>query len=304
MQIGLGSRAPTVDGIVEEAVRVEAAGFSTLWFASGGTAGDPLVPLALAGRATSTLELATGVLQTYPCHPVLMAQRVASVVGAVGRPVTIGVGPSHAALVERSYGIPYDHPGRHTEEYLSILGPLLRGEPVRFQGVHLTGRADPPAMAHRPSLLVAALASRMLRLAGAQADGTVLWLATPRAVGEHVVPALDAATGAAGRPRARIVAGLPVAVHDDVDEARAALGAQIGFYDDLPSYRRLLDLGGAATVADAAALGDEAAVAAHLRALVDAGATDVWASVVPVGADPAASTARTEALLAELTRAA
>jgi F420-dependent oxidoreductase-like protein len=258
--------------------------------------------MAFAGRATSRLELATGVLQTYPCHPVLMAERVASVVNAVGRPVTIGVGPSHAALVERSYGLAYDHPGRHTEEYLAILGPLLRGERVRFEGTDLTARANPPAMDHRPSLLLAALAPRMLRLAGALADGTVLWLATPRAIEEHVRPALRSAAEASGRPAPRIVAGLPVAVHDDLDEARAGLAAQIGFYEALPNYRRLLDIGGAATMADAAALGDEATVTARLRALLDSGTTDIWASVVGVGPDPAGSAARTTALLADLTR--
>jgi F420-dependent oxidoreductase-like protein len=302
MRIGIGASAPSVDGIIEQAVDAEAAGFTTLWFASGGTAGDPLVAMALAGRATTTLELATGVLQTYPCHPVLMAERVASVVNAVGRSVTIGVGPSHAALVERSYGLAYDHPGRHTEEYLTILGPLLRGEKVRFEGTDLTGRSNPPAMAAHPSLLLAALAPRLLRVAGTHTDGTVLWLATPRAVAEHIVPALHAAASAAGRPIPRVVAGLPVAVHDDVDEARAALVSQIGFYEALPNYRRLLDLGGAATMPDAAAIGDEATVTAHLRSLLDAGATDVWASVVAVGPDPAASIARTHALLADLAR--
>jgi F420-dependent oxidoreductase-like protein len=301
MKIGLSATAPTVDGIIAQALHAESAGFATLWFASGGTAGDPLVAMALAGRTTTTLELATGVLQTYPCHPVLMAERVASVVNAVGRSVTIGVGPSHAALVERGYGLAYDHPGRHTEEYLSILGPLLRGEKVRFEGTDLTGRANPPAMAAHPSLLLAALAPRMLRVAGTHADGTVLWLATPRAVGDHIVPALAAAAVAAGRPSPRVVAGLPVAVHDDVDEAREALVTQIGFYEALPNYRRLLDLGGAATMPDAAAIGDEEAVTLHLQALIDAGATDIWASVVAVGPDPVASVGRTHALLAELT---
>ncbi|HEY2332753.1 MAG TPA: LLM class flavin-dependent oxidoreductase, partial [Acidimicrobiales bacterium] len=178
--------------------------------------------------------------------------------------------------------------------------PLLRGERVRFEGTDLTGRGNPPAMSHRPSLLLAALAPRMLRLAGTHADGTVLWLATPHAIDAHVIPVLRQATDAAGRPPSRVVAGLPVAVHDDLDEARAAIVDQIGFYDGLPNYRRILNLGGVASVADAAALGDEAAVTAQLQGLLDAGATDIWASIVGVGADPAGSIARTEALLASL----
>ena len=41
-------------------------------------------------------------------------------------------------------------------------------------------------------------------------------------------------------------------------------------------------------------------MAAQLRALVDGGATDVWAAIFPVGADRKASRARTRALLEQL----
>ena len=44
-----------------------------------------------------------------------------------------------------------------------------------------------------------------------------------------------AAAADAGRSPVRIVAGLPVAVHDDAEEARAAAEAQFGFYGALPT---------------------------------------------------------------------
>ena len=47
-------------------------------------------------------------------------------------------------------------------------------------------------------------------------------------------------------------------------------------------------------------VGDEAAVTAQLRALLAAGATDIWADPFAVGSDRAASRARTMALLGEL----
>ena len=50
-------------------------------------------------------------------------------------------------------------------------------------------------------------------------------MAPSRAIAEHVVPKLHAAAAAAGRPAPRVVAGLPVAVHDDVTEAREAAAA-------------------------------------------------------------------------------
>src|SRR5689334_12695791 len=130
MRIGLTGGATTVDKLVAQAVRVEADGFSALWYASVVT-GDPLVAMAIAGRETSTIELGTAVLQTYPCHPLLQANRIASVTDAMNRPgFTLGIGPSHEPLIRGTYGLSYDHPGRSTEEYLRILTALLHGETV------------------------------------------------------------------------------------------------------------------------------------------------------------------------------
>jgi hypothetical protein len=49
-------------------------------------------------------------------------------------------------------------------------------------------------------------------------------------------------------------------------------------------------------------VGDEESVATELRALVDAGATDVWAAIFAVGEDRKASRSRTRALLEQLVR--
>src|SRR6478672_13392102 len=148
MRIGLTGGGATVENVVRQAQQAEADGFTSLWYASAVT-GDPLVAIALAGRETERIELGTAVLQTYPCHPLLQANRVASVVDAMGRPgLTLGIGPSHQPLIEGVYGYEYDHPGRNTEEYVRILAPLLRGEPVDVHGsdwsAHTTGRAIPP----------------------------------------------------------------------------------------------------------------------------------------------------------------
>jgi F420-dependent oxidoreductase-like protein len=299
MRIGLSGGGNTVERMIEQAVGAERDGFTSLWYA-GAVSGDPLVAMAIAGRATATLELGTSVLPTYPCHPLLMANRAAAAVAAMGRSFTLGVGPSHAPVIEGIYGQSFAHAGRHTEEYLQILVPALRGEVVDFTGEDLTAHSG--GRVARPDapvpVLVAALGPRLLRVAGETADGTILWMATARAVADHVAPRIRAA--AAGRPEPRIVAGLPLAVHDDVDEARNEAATQFGFYGDLPNYRRILDIGGAAGPADAAIVGDEAAVTAQIEALFDAGATDVWAAPFPVGVDRSGSRARTRALLSSL----
>lgn len=304
MRIGLPGLGSSADKIVRQAERAEADGFTSLWYTTG-VAGDPLVAMALAGRATSSIELGTAVLQTYACHPVLQAMRAASVasaIGAAGR-FTLGVGPSHQPFVEGMLGLSYDTPGRHTDEYVQVLAGLLRGEPVSFEGVELRVDAAPPALVDGSEVpvLVSALAPRLLRVAGQHAAGTILWMANATAVEQHVAPRIRKAAADAGRPEPRIVAGLPVAVHDDVDEARSAAAELFAAYGTLPNYQRILARGGLAGPGDAAIVGDEAGVTAQIEALFEAGATDVWAAPFPVGDDRSASRARTRALLVELT---
>lgn len=304
MRIGLTGGGATADRIVQQAVDAEADGFTSLWYASA-VFGDPLVAMALAGRATSAIELGTSVLQTYTCHPVLQANRGASTAAAMGRAgLTLGVGPSHQPLIEDAYGMSYDHVGAHTEEYLTVLTALLRGEGVKHRGAHF--HVDLPVVNALPqpvSVMVSALAPRLLRVAGELTDGTILWMANARSIETHVAPRINAAATAAGRPAPRIVAGLPVVVHHDVDEARATAAKTFADYGVLVNYRRILDIGDAPGPGDAAIVGDEAAVTAQIQALFDAGATDIWAAPFPVGTDRSASRDRTRTLLKELAAA-
>jgi F420-dependent oxidoreductase-like protein len=303
VRIGLPGLGRSVDRIVEQAKQAEADGFTSLWYASA-VGGDPLAAMALAGRATSTIELGTAVLQTYACHPVLQANRAAAVVSAIGAPgrFTLGVGPSHQPVIEGVLGLSYTTPGRHTDEYVQVLTALLRGEQLSFAGEEYRVTAGLPPLVDDAEIpvLVAALGPRLLRVAGQHAAGTIPWMANATAIERHIAPRIRKAAADAGRLEPRIVAGLPVAVHDDVGEARSVAAEQFAAYGTLPNYRRILDRGGVAGPGDAAIVGDEASVAAQIEALFDAGATDVWAAPFPVGGDRTASRARTRDLLQEL----
>jgi F420-dependent oxidoreductase-like protein len=303
MRIGLPGLGRTVDHIVQQAERAEGDGFTSLWYASA-TAGDPLVAMVLAGRATSTVELGTAVLQTYACHPVLQAARAAAVASAIGVPgrFTLGVGPSHRPVIEGMLGLSYETPGRHTDEYVQIVAALLRGEPLRFAGEEFRVNAGPPERVDGAEIpvLVAALGPRLLRVAGQHAAGTITWMANATALAQHVTPRIRKAAAEAGRREPRIVVGLPVAVHDDVAEARSRAAEQFALYGTLPNYQRILERGGVAGPADAAIVGDESSVTTQIEALFEAGATDVWAAPFPVGEDRPASRDRTRALLKEL----
>jgi F420-dependent oxidoreductase-like protein len=303
MRIGLPGFATTIDQVIGQAERAEAEGFKALWYPSA-VLGDPLIAMGLAGRATTTIELGTAVLQTYTCHPVLMASRAAAVMAAIGEPgrFTLGVGPSHQPVIEGMFGLSFATPGRHTDEYVQVLTALLRGEQVSFAGEEFQVNVGPPVVLDGAEVpvLVSALGPRLLRVAGQYAAGTITWMANARAIEEHVAPRIQKAASDAGRSEPRIVVGLPVAVHDDVGDARAAAAEQFVIYGQLPNYQRILERGGVSSPADAAIVGDEAAVTSQIEALFEAGATDVWAAPFPVGDDRSASRARTRALLTEL----
>lgn len=303
MRIGLPGGGATVDKIIEQAQRAEDDGFSSLWYASAVGGGDPMAAIVAAGRATTTIEMGTSVLVTYACHPVLQAYRSATVAAAIGKGrFTLGVGPSHQPVIEGMFGVDYATAGRNTDEYIQVLAPLLQGQPVSFSGDEFRVNAAGAQLVDDTPVpvLVAALAPRLLRVAGEHADGTILWMANATAIEQHVAPRLTAAAADAGRSTPRIVAGLPVAVTDDVDAARVEAAKQFVVYGQLPNYQRILRHGGVDSPADAAIVGNEEAVAAQIEALFAAGATDVWAAPFPVGDDRAESRRRTRALLKDL----
>jgi len=130
-------------------------------------------------------------------------------------------------------------------------------------------------------------------------------MASATAITSRIQPALDRAASRGGRAAPRIVAGLPIAVHNDVDEAKMAVAATASGYAGMVNYRRIIEAGGGSSAADVVIVGDESTVARELFNLLDAGVTDVWAQPVAVGSDRvqrAASLHRTRGLLSELTR--
>lgn len=147
-------------------------------------------------------------------------------------------------------------------------------------------------------LLVAAMGPQALRVSGELADGILPYLAGPRALAEHIVPAVTAAARNAGRPAPRIVALVHGVVTSDPDAARAAATEQLAFYEQIPSYARAVELSGGKRAADVAVIGDERTVAAEVRRYRDAGATEVVFSGTDLAGE--ADRQRTWALLGEL----
>jgi F420-dependent oxidoreductase-like protein len=221
MRIGLfaGATGDTSFGLkelVSFAQDAEQRGFSSLWLGLDGVGA-----CAIAGWETSKIELGTAVTPTYPRHPGALAQQAVTTQLACDGRFALGIGLSHQLVIEGMFGMSYDKPAKHMQEYLEILAPLLKGEAADFEGKQLTGKMslDIPGASKVP-LLVAALGSAMLKLAGTYADGTSLWMTGPNTIDQHIRPNITAAADTAGRPSPRIVCGMPICLTDDVAGAR------------------------------------------------------------------------------------
>jgi 5,10-methylenetetrahydromethanopterin reductase len=294
--VGALPTGKTVSEQVADIVAAERRGFDSYWYAQTGET-DVLTTLALAGRETESIELATGVVPTYTRHPNALAQQAATVNVATDGRLLLGVGPSHRPVIER-LGLAYDRPALHIREYVQILRALTTEGSVDFQGDYYRMAAGFNLPGAQPfPILISALAPLMLRAAGEVADGTITWMAGLSALRNHVVPRITEAATNAGRPAPRVVVGVPVSVTDDAEAGRATAAETFQIYGRLENYRRVLDRGEAPGPADVAATGTETQVADQLAAYAAAGATDLMAVIYPTGPNPAASVERTTELL-------
>ena len=265
--------------VIEEVDRLRDSGFDTA-AASQIFGYDALTLLAVVGAHVPDIELMTAVVPTYPRHPIMLAAQALTVQSATGGRLTLGIGLSHQIVIEGVFGYSFERPAHHMHEYLSALLPLLRGEPGAFIGdtVRATTLGPIEVDAPVPSVLVAALAPRMLAMAGGMADGTATWMTGPATLESHIVPSIRAAATDAGRPSPRVVAAFPVCVTTDVEDARRRAAEVFSIYGQLPSYQAMLEREGAQGPADVAIVGDEEQVAAQVRHLASIGVTDFGAA--------------------------
>jgi F420-dependent oxidoreductase-like protein len=301
----LGRYRQKVAGLIADAEAAERAGFASIWVPQIPGDFDAFTMITLMGRATRRVELGTAVVPIQTRHPIAMAQEVLSNQAVCEGRFSIGLGVSHHWVIEGMLGLPYERPAHQLRNYLEVLNAAL-ASPGRVDVENDEYRVHSPLdvtdCAPTP-ILLAALGPAMLRIAGEQASGTILWMADERAIAGHVVPRITKA--AAGRPTPRIVAGVPVTLcsKGDVDAARERANRVLGHAEYSPNYQRLLDHGDATDVGDILAAGDESAIAGRLRAFRDAGVTDLAVRVLALGPDRAArveSRKRTEAFVASL----
>lgn len=284
MKIGLMAGAtqgadPSLNGIIETAQQAERDGFATVWMASVLNF-DAMTALALAGAKTSSIELGTAVVPVQPRHPTTMAQQALTAGVASNGRFTLGIGLSHQVMIEQMLGVEYGKPYATMKEYLEVLIPLLNDEQLSHKGARYSINAKVSVVGAKPvPLIIAAMGPKMLALAGEKADGTTTWVTGLKTLEEHTIPSINRAAAAAGKSTPRVVAGLPVILADDADEAKASVAKSLVIYGKLPAYRAMLDREGVSGPEDVALIGNEAVLREKIQRMRDIGVTDFNAAI-------------------------
>jgi F420-dependent oxidoreductase-like protein len=226
LRVGVNAQ-PEQPGMVEFVREAERLGADSAWVAEY-WAGDALTPLAYLAASTSTIRLATGIVQLGARTPAMLAMSALSLQALSGGRFVLGVGASGPQVMEGWHGVRFDRPVRRTRETIEIVRKVAAGERLEHAGevyaLPLPGGAGralrgrmPPA---RIPIHVAALGPANLRLTGELADGWIGNSFFPETAGVFLDPIRAGAT-AAGRDPAEIelVVAVGVELTDDVEAA-------------------------------------------------------------------------------------
>jgi F420-dependent oxidoreductase-like protein len=290
-----------VDDVVARARGAARAGFQSAWFNQAFDY-DAIALAGIVGREAPELAVGTAAVPIFGRHPITVAAQAQTTQAATRGRYSLGVGMGARFVVEGAYGIPHERPIALLREFLTALRSLFNDDTPAFRGELLSSiRPMPTSLAGASPavpILVAAMGPQALRVTGELADGILPYLAGPRALDDHIVPAIVSAAERAGRPAPRVVALVPAVVCSDIDAARTVAQEHIGFHNTIPSYQRVIALSGASRTVDLLEAGDEETVAAGIHRYFEAGATEVVVTHTDLLGD--AARARTWKLLGEL----
>lgn len=163
----------------EKARRIEALGYSTLFMPDhfDNTQLAPMVAIAFAAEATSTLRVGHLVLGNDYKHPAVVAKEAATVDLLSDGRLELGIGAGWMTADYEQLGLRYDSHGTRIDrldEAVQVIKGCFAEGPFDFAGEHysIVGYdAQPtPVQQPRPPLLIGGGGPKILRLAGRHAD--------------------------------------------------------------------------------------------------------------------------------------
>ena len=153
-------------------------GYTDVWSAES-NANDAFTPLALASAWAPSLRLGTSIVPVYTRGPATLAMCAATLAAAAPGRFVLGLGTSSNVIVEKWNAIPFEEPYKHVRDTVRFLRLALAGEKVteKFETFAVDGFRLGLVPPEPVPIVVAALRSGMLRLAGKEADGAIInWL--------------------------------------------------------------------------------------------------------------------------------
>lgn len=218
----------------------ERQGYESLW--AGESNGLELFTfLGALLSHTTRLKVAPGIASIFTRTPAFMAMSTASLHLIAPQRVILGLGVSTRIIVGDWHGLEWDHPLERMAEYVQVLRQGLRGERLMHQGQYYRAQhfrlgVEPPG---EVPIYLAAVNPKMLRLAGAMAEGVLLTWVPLEAV-PHVVAEIRTGAQEAGRdPQAVDIAlYLRTCVTHDYAAAREWLRRDITGYSVADVYRQ------------------------------------------------------------------
>ncbi len=187
---------------------------------------DAVTPLAYLADKTSTIKLATGIMQVTARTPAMTAMSALTLHDMTDGRFVLGLGASGPQVVEGLHGVKYNPALTRMRETVEICRTIFAGEKVRYDGkVYQLPLPDSEGkairIAHEPTdvpIYLATLGPNSLRYTGAAANG---WLGTSFSP-DHPEAHLDFLTEGAKR-NGRTLADIDLCVSarieigDDVD---------------------------------------------------------------------------------------
>lgn len=297
--------------VLEQIQQAETLGIPAAWLTTGGSGRDALTLFAAAFERTSHILLGTSITPILPRHPIAVAQQV-QVLSQLGPArFRLGIGPSHKPSMEEMFGLKFNKPLLHLQEYLQILKALLQEGVVDFDGDCYQAHASIPTPTHVP-VMASALREQGFRVCGAAADGAISWLCPLLHLRNIALPAIKKGADEAGRQPPPLIAHAPICVHDNPGEVRRAARQQLAHYPRLPFYAKMFADAGfpealqgswSDSMIDTVVLsGDEETVANRLKEFLSIGADELVLTLISAGQDQEGSRNRSLNLVAQIAK--
>ncbi len=214
--------------LARRAAELEALGYNDIWVPDERLLRNVYVSLTTIANATTRVGIGPAVTNPYTRHPAHTAAAIATIDELSGGRATLALGAGGGL---DAYGIERSNPVGTLREAIKVIGGLLDGEKLAFDGEIFTLRGtqiDFPVLRRVP-IYLAARGPKILSLAGEVADGAIIGGFATEGGLRYANEAIDRGIEKAGRQPSDVdrMSWLYISVSDDPAAARVAVSKMV-----------------------------------------------------------------------------